>query len=114
MRPFADLRRWAFRHPQLGHPRPEEGGAFMVHVRGVQLRVIASWNGGWDHVSVSRPNRCPTWNEMDEVKRLFFRPEEVVMQLHPAEADYINRHPFTLHLWRPHDQAIPQPPKWMI
>jgi hypothetical protein len=28
------------------------------------LRVIASDGEGWDHVSVSLPDRCPTWEEM--------------------------------------------------
>lgn len=65
------------------------------------LRIIASDGGGWDHVSVSTPRRCPTWDEMAAVKDLFFAPEEAVMQLHPPKSDYINLHPYCLHLWRP-------------
>jgi hypothetical protein len=75
------------------------------------MAVIASTGLGWDHVSVSRRNRCPNWYEMEYVKRLFFRPDEVVMQLHVPEAQHINRHPNTLHLWRPNDgREIPMPP----
>lgn len=71
-------------------------------VRGVtRLLVVASDGGGWDHVSVSTASRCPTWNEMAWVKQQFFREDECVMELHPAKADYINDHPFCLHLWRP-------------
>lgn len=66
-----------------------------------KMCVIASDGGGWDHVSVSFPNRTPTWKEMCAVKDLFFDDEEVVMQLHPAKSQYVNFHPFTLHLWRP-------------
>jgi len=69
-----------------------------------QLRIIASDGGGWDHVSVSLADRCPTWAEMCEVKDLFFRDDEVVIQLHPAKANHINMHPFCLHLWRPQSQ----------
>lgn len=60
---------------------------------------------GWDHVSVSLATRTPTWEEMCWVKRLWFLPEEVVMQLHPAESEYVNYHPFCLHLWRPQSDA---------
>ena len=50
----------------------------------------------------------------DAVKRRFFWPHEVVMQLHPAEADHLSLHPYCLHLWRPHRVAIPLPPKEFV
>ena len=65
------------------------------------LFIIVSDGGGWDHVSVHAEGRCPTWEEMCRVKELFFKDDETVMQIHPAKADYINHHPYTLHLWRP-------------
>lgn len=74
------------------------------------LRVIASWGGGWEHVSVSLPNRCPSWDEMEAVKRIFWRDDECAMQLHPALSQYVNYHPYSLHLWRPIGQTIPLPP----
>jgi len=76
--------------------------------------VVWSNGGGWDHVSVSFPSRCPTWNEMCRVKQLFFRPDEVVIEYHPAESEYVNMHPFCLHLWRPQEDMIPTPPSWMV
>jgi len=72
--------------------------------------VIASNDAGWDHVSVSRADRCPTWEEMEHVKHLFFKPEETAMQLHVPQTDHINCHPHCLHLWRPHLVKIPRPP----
>jgi len=80
----------------------------------IQLRMIVSNGGGWDHVSVSHPRRCPKWFEMDTIKRLCFRPDEVVMQLHPAESDHINHYTTCLHLWRPQGDLIPLPPKEMV
>ena len=74
------------------------------------LMVVASADGGWDHVSVSRKNRCPNWPEMDHVKRLFFSDRETAMQLHVPTSDHINNHPFCLHLWRPQHSEIPRPP----
>lgn len=57
------------------------------------LNVIASdgsyWQDAglpwpvWEHVSVSLPDRCPTWEEMCWVKSLFFEDEECVLQFHP-------------------------------
>lgn len=78
------------------------------------LRVIASSDMGWDHVSVSLPHRCPTWDEMEHVKRLFFRDDEWAFQLHAPQADHINCHPHCLHIWRPHDQEIPTPHPLMV
>jgi hypothetical protein len=78
------------------------------------LKVIASSGEGWDHVSVSLPDRCPTWDEMEQVKRLFFRDDETAMQLHVPPTDHISFHPNCLHLWRPQGAEIPRPPGWMV
>jgi hypothetical protein len=77
----------------------------------VFLRIIADVGEGWDHVSVSTALRCPTWEEMDYVKRCFFKAQETAMQLHVPVKDHINTHPYCLHLWRPHyPKKIPLPP----
>jgi hypothetical protein len=78
---------------------------------GAKLRCIASSDGGWDHVSVSLPNRTPNWREMELVKRTFFRDDETAMQLHVPVEKHINLHPNCLHLWKPNDgREIPLPP----
>lgn len=64
----------------------------------------------WEHVSVSTAVRCPTWEEMCFIKGLFWDGEDVVMQLHPRESEYVNQHPYCLHLWRPIGVEIPTPP----
>ncbi len=76
-------------------------GSFIVPHGTALLRVICSNGGGWDHVSISLQGRCPTWAEMCAIKELFFRDDEPVMQLHPEKSEWINNHPFCLHLWRP-------------
>lgn len=78
------------------------------------LRVIAAAGMGWDHVSVSRADRTPTWDEMEYAKRVFFKDDETAMQLHVPPSDHVNCHPYCLHLWRPHDVAIPRPPAIMV
>lgn len=99
-----------------GNIGDETCGVFSVPstIDGAQLKIIASSGEGWDHVSVSRRNRCPNWDEMEQVKRLFFREHEAAMQLHLPPADHISVHPHCLHIWRPHDAEIPLPPKCMV
>ena len=76
--------------------------------------VIASNDGDWDHVSVSRKKRCPNWPEMCHVKRLFFEDDEVVIQFHPREDERVNIHPYCLHLWRPLVEELPMPPVELV
>lgn len=97
-----------------GTPSCAPFGLFELEREGVALRCIVSSAGGWDHVSVSHPSRCPTWEEMHWIKGLFFKPEETAMQLHPPEADYRSLHPYCLHIWRPQRQQIPLPPGIMV
>lgn len=97
-----------------GGSAADQGGAWQFNRHGVSLRVIASWGMGWDHVSVSLPNRCPSWDEMSWIKSLFFEPTECVMQLHVPDAEHINNHPFCLHLWRPQGVEIPTPPSILV
>jgi len=78
------------------------------------IRIIASSGEGWDHVSASLPNRCPTWDEMSAVKRAFFRRNEWAMELHPPQAENLSMHNFCLHLWRCQFADIPLPPSYMV
>lgn len=89
-------------------------GAFFIKCKGVKLRVIASDGEGWEHVSVSAAARVPTWEEMCCIKDIFWGPEDTVVQYHPPRSDYINCHPYTLHLWRPVGVDFPRPPAIMV
>lgn len=99
-----------------GDPGNDKAGIFEVPscVDRGNLRVIASVGDGWDHVSVSRVNRCPNWPEMSQVARLFFLEDETAMQLHVPESEHVNNHPYTLHWWRPLDGEIVRPPAIMV
>lgn len=90
----------------------DRGGVFAVPspIDKQLMLVIASNGESWDHVSVSRQNRCPNWPEMEFVKRLFFHDEETAMQLHVPPSDHLSYHPYCLHIWRPHFVEIPRPP----
>ena len=89
-------------------------GLFIVPNHHGALRVIASDGMDWEHVSVSLAHRVPSWRELCEIKALFWDAEDVVMQLHPRESQYVNNHPYCLHLWRPSGGGIPEPPAILV
>lgn len=89
-------------------------GMFFIPFGREVLRCMISDGEGWEHVSVSLRHRTPTWDEMCFVKSQFWDDEECVMQLHPRKSEYVNWHPYCLHLWRPLSSAIPEPPSIFV
>lgn len=84
--------------------------------------VLATDGSGWEHVSVSikisvngkiakEANRTPTWEEMCEIKDLFWDEEDCVIQYHPPKKDYVSHHHYALHLWKKigFEQPVPDP-----
>jgi hypothetical protein len=69
---------------------------------------------GWEHVSVSTQGRPPNWEEMCFVKDLFWGDQECVVQFHPPKSEYVNCHPYCLHLWRMIGGAFPMPPSLLV
>lgn len=94
-------------------------GAFFVPNRPGQppFQVIASDGAippdtvAWEHVSVSLPDRCPTWLEMCRIKALFWDEEDLVLQYHPPRSEWVSNHAYCLHLWRPVGVVVPKPPQ---
>lgn len=78
------------------------------------LHFMFSWGCGFEHLSVSTPIKCPTWEQMCKMKDIFWRDDEVCMQLHPKKEDYVNCMQYCLHIWRPIDKEIPMPPNIMV
>ena len=89
-----------------------DGGIGIIKIGQLKGSVIWSIGGGWDHVSVSAFKfwYLPSWKEMCIIKDIFFRPDEWVVQYHPAESSYVNRKENCLHLWRPQNEKLPTPP----
>jgi hypothetical protein len=87
---------------------------FKSCVDGDPLRVIASDGDGWDHVSVSRIDRIPTYEEMEQIASLIFQPDETAVQYHVPKSEHVNYHPFCLHWWRPTRDYLPKPPSIMV
>ena len=109
------------KHPTYGSTEEDgNNGVFIIPKDGYEIFVIAS-DGGldenekWEHVSVSiNRQRCPSWEQMCFIKNLFWEEEDCVLQYHPAKKDYVNMHPYVLHLWRPVGKEIAMPPKVMV
>ena len=95
-------------------PDDDIQGAFIIPYMAYELKVICGVGDGWDHVSVSRKYRQPTWDEMDWIRRLFFESGETVLQIHPPVDLHINYHEHVLHLWRAWGVEFTLPPRYMI
>lgn len=112
-----------YRDPNFLNNEFGNNGLFIIphyRINNYQFRIQASDGCGWEHVSVSVgelkkvQHRCPTWEEMCWIKNQFWSEDDCVIQYHPAKSEYVNMHPFVLHLWRPTDQNLPIPIKEMV
>ena len=105
-----------FDGPFASKPADGFNGVFFVGLAdGARLKIVASSkHQGWEHVSVSLEDRCPTWWEMCAVKEMCWEDEEAVMQLHPPRSDYVDFNEFCLHMWRPLRRQIPLPPSELV
>lgn len=93
-----------------------DGGMGEIHMPGWKGSVIWSFGGGWEHVSVSpyKSNVTPSWDDMCRLKDIFFNDDECVVQYHPPKTEYVNNMSNCLHLWRPINVEMPQPPSIMV
>ena len=91
-------------------------GAFLIDspICNRELFVLASDGMGWEHVSVSLKNRCPNWPEMCHIKNLFWSEEDIIVQFHPRKSEYIDNHPFCLHLWKNKTKSFPTPDSILV
>jgi hypothetical protein len=62
-------------------------------------RVIVSQDAGYWHMSISHPNRYPTFDEIRDARYEFMPDNIVAAMLYPPKSEYINVHPNCFHLW---------------
>jgi hypothetical protein len=86
-------------------------GAFIVPLEGEMWHVILSDKMGWKHLSISnaQSRKLPSWTVMGRVKDAFFADDEWCCQFFPAKEEYVNDHPWCLHLWVSLDEPMPHP-----
>jgi hypothetical protein len=91
-----------------------DGGLFKLRHRGRNYNIVASYGGGWDHISVDEDGITPSWEMMQLIKEIFFDDSEVCYEFHPAKENYVNIHPGVLHIWRKQGFDMPMPPLAMV
>ena len=45
------------------------------------MTVIWSYGGGWEHVSIDGKKRMPTWDEMCQLKDMFFKEDGTLLDV---------------------------------
>ncbi len=113
-----NIEKYRSKHP-LGfdHSPGDDYGWFEIPScvnRQLKLKVmVAPSKSEWKHVSVSTGvKRCPTWEEMCQVKELIFEDHEIAVQFHPAKSEYVNLAENCLHLWS--HMSIKTPPRILV
>jgi hypothetical protein len=86
-------------------------GMFLVPLEGELWHVMISDQMGWKHLSVTNAQKkmLPSWTVLGRLKDLFYGDDEWACQFFPAKEDYIDDHPFCLHIWKPLDEELPRP-----
>lgn len=94
----------------------DDGMRGIIALHGWQGTIIVSNGAGWEHVSVSpmKKHYVPTWDDMCAIKRMFWNDNEAVIQIHPAQTDYVNNMPNCLHLWRCSYKDMVLPPSCLV
>lgn len=57
------------------------------------------------HVSVSRMNKLPTWEDLKCVKNVFMGRDVDAFHVIPKASDHVNLHNYTMHIWTPWKEA---------
>lgn len=79
-----------------------EDGAKYVSIDGLTVitSVAVELDGKrWFHVSCSRKDHLPSWNDLRRVKDLFVGTGRSAIQVLPKQSEYVNIHPRVLHLY---------------
>lgn len=95
-------------------PNDGIGGHYYDSISGKNLNFIFSYQLGWEHLSVSMPSRTPSWDQMCRMKDIFWNKDECCVEYHPKEEDYVNNHKHCLHIWRPTEVELPEPPSILV
>lgn len=105
--PEAVRRLWAESGAQKGWVYSMEPDAGEVRVNIMRTLEPVVWRLGpsrvpdlrW-HLSVGLPDRLPSWDELRDARYLALPHELMFAQLFPPPGEYLNVHPFVLHLWQ--------------
>lgn len=90
---------------RLADFRPDPCSQGAIYETSDGLRVIASMDdtvehGVLLHVSASRRDRDPSWDEIKMIREAFYPLSVDVMMVLPRAEDYVNIHEHCFHLWQ--------------
>lgn len=80
--------------------RAEDGAAFRSKDGRVVILSGSTEQDGrrWLHMSMSRADRLPSWEDLREGKEIFIG-DRTAIQVFPKKDKYVNIHPNVLHVW---------------
>ena len=80
-----------------------EDGALYVHRLIAMSAIVSATREGdgkfWLHLSIAKPTQMPDWGEVKRAKELFIGRDRKALIVLPEEGNYVNIHPFCLHLF---------------
>lgn len=101
MKDLIELNPYRVKNPfveaMLSLSNPRNSGIFEFKRNGAIMHVIASIDGGREHVSASFGDKTLSEQDMEWLKKKFFKPEELKL-VYEGPAGMIEVH--TRHLWR--------------
>lgn len=72
----------------------------------LHIKVTSAKEGGRWHMSISHPERLPTWDEIKEAREIALPPNVFFCLPFPPKEFWINIHDYCLHLWEIQDQWL--------
>ncbi|MBC7340853.1 MAG: hypothetical protein H5U02_00100 [Clostridia bacterium] len=84
-----------------------EPGARAFRLGGCTV-IVGRSDAGW-HLSISHPDRYPTWDEIKEARYLLVPDNVTMAMLLPPKTEYVNVHKNCFHLWQikePHSSLV--------
>lgn len=65
----------------------------------VLASIVTHEDQAWYHVSFSKPDKTPSYQDMAWVKDIWIGPDRSAFQLFPKKEEHVNIHEKCLHLW---------------
>lgn len=88
--------------PAGWYQSPQQFG-FWFRLDGLKVMLSVEAKDGdprkWLHVSLSREDRLPSWDDIRTVKDIFIGRHRTAIQVLPREEEYVNLNKTVLHLW---------------
>jgi hypothetical protein len=69
--------------------------------------IVSQQKAGW-HLSVSRPDRLPTWEEVRDARYALIPDEATMALLLPPRSEYVNVHEYCLQMYEIPGEYIEQ------